>query len=230
MKDHLMGREQETAHVQSRFSNLGAASSPEGEGGSGGQAVSPVGPQAASGAQGTLGAKGPQAPRGKSGTLPPATEGRSWSTAAALRLGAAGFGLLAAVLFMLPALSGSFVLPRPEDLTQPTYKTITPAFDGPAAPENLDEVVTEQSTAFDGAAVLVVDSEPEGVTVVVDGNDQGGTPVSLTLDCLPGKPIKVELSRRGYERAKHTTFCRTNTMIKLHARMRKAEKAPGGKK
>jgi hypothetical protein len=49
------------------------------------------------------------------------------------------------------------------------------------------------------------------------------------LDCLPGKPIKVEVTKRGFEKAEHTTFCRPNTMIKLHARMRKAEKKkPGG--
>lgn len=162
-------------------------------------------------------------------TFLPTTEGGAWKVASALRMGAAGFGLMAAGLFVLPELSGSFQAPSNEVLTQPTYTTIAPTFDTPEPSERLDQVITEQTSAFDGAAVLMVDSEPEGVSVEVDGADQGGTPVSLTLDCLPGKPIKVEVTRRGFEKAEHTTFCRPNTMIKLYARMKKAEKKkPGG--
>ncbi len=161
-------------------------------------------------------------------TLLPTTEGGAWRVASALRLGAAGFGLMAAGLFVLPELSGSFQAPSNEVLAQPTYTTIAPTFDAPAPSEKLDQVITEQSSSFDGAAILMVDSEPGGVSVDVDGSDQGSTPVSLTLDCLPGKPIKVEVTKRGFERAQHTTFCRPNTMIKLYARMRKAEKKKPG--
>jgi len=162
-------------------------------------------------------------------TFLPTTEGGAWRVASALRMGAAGFVLMAAGLFVLPELSGSFQAPSNEVLTQPTYTTIAPTFDTPEPSERLDQVITEQSSSFDGASILMVDSEPGGVSVEVDGSDQGGTPVSLTLDCLPGKPIKVEVTKRGFEKAQHTTFCRPNTMIKLHARMRKVEKKkPGG--
>jgi hypothetical protein len=175
------------------------------------------------------GGEKPVAKKERIETFLPTTEGGAWKVASALRLGAAGFGLMAAGLFVLPELSGSFQAPSNEVLTQPTYTTIAPTFDTPEPSERLDQVITEQTSAFDGAAILMVDSEPGGVSVEVDGSDQGGTPVSLTLDCLPGKPIKVEVTKRGFEKAEHTTFCRTNTMIKLYARMRKAEKKkPGG--
>jgi hypothetical protein len=220
-----MGRAQETEHVQSRFSNLqspGAAPAQPGAPSTG----TPV-------ATGTVSVHQPT--RDKVETFLPSTEGGPWKVAAALRLGAAGFALMTAVLFVMPELNGTFQAPSSlsssEPMTQPTtYKTIAPTLDTPEPSADPEKVITEQSTAFDGAAILMVESEQSGVSVRVDGNDQGNTPVSLTLDCLPGKPIKVEVSRKGYERAQHLTFCRPDTMIKLYARLRKVEKAPGGSK
>ncbi|HEX8701867.1 MAG TPA: hypothetical protein VF815_23770, partial [Myxococcaceae bacterium] len=106
-------------------------------------------------------------------TFLPTTEGGAWKVASALRLGAAGFGLMAAGLFVLPELSGSFQAPSKEVLAQPTYTTIAPTFDTPEPSEKLDQVITEQSSSFDGASILMVDSEPGGVSVEVDGADQG---------------------------------------------------------
>jgi hypothetical protein len=221
MKDALMGRAQETAHVQSRFSTLTgpgeASSQPE---------ARSTGTQDATGTPSSTGTVSVhQVPRGRTGTFLTTTDGGPWRVAAVLRFCAAGFALLAVVLFVLPELRGSFQAPHPAELNQPTYKTIAPVLDTPAPPEDLEQVVTEQTTSFEGAAILMVESEPGSASVRVDGNDQGDTPVSLTLDCVPGKPIKVEVARKGYERAQHLTFCRTNTMIKLYARLRKAGKA-----
>jgi hypothetical protein len=217
LKDSLMGRAQETEHVQSRFANLrGPGEAP---------AQPEARPTGTPGATGTVSVH--QGPREKIGTFLPSTEGGPWSVAAALRLGAAGFALMTAVLVVRPELNGSFQAPGPGEFTQPTYKTITPVLDTPAPPEDLEQVISEQSTAFDGAAILMVESEPGNASVRVDGNDQGNTPVSLTLDCMPGKPIKVEVTRKGYERAQYLTFCRTDMMIKLYARLRKAAKRPG---
>ncbi len=173
-----------------------------------------------------------QGAKEKIGTFLPSTEGGAWRVAAALRLGAAGFGLMTAVLFVLPELTRSFQgqMPLAEAVVQTTYKTIAPVLDTPAPSADPDKPITEQTTAFDGAAILVVEAEPASASVRVDGNEQGNTPVSLTLDCIPGKPIKVEVTRKGYERAQHVTFCRLNTMIKLYARLKKAEKAPGAPK
>jgi hypothetical protein len=230
MKDSLMGRTQETEHVQSRFSNLqspGAAPAAPGAV----PAQPGARPPGTPGSTGTVSVHQPS--RDKVGTFLPSTEGGAWKVAAALRLGAAGFALMTAVLLVLPELNGTFQAPSSSSETgpQPTsYTTLAPVLDTPAPPADPAKVITEQSAAFDGAAILMVESEQSGVSVRVDGNDQGNTPVSLTLDCLPGKPIKVEVSRKGYERAQHLTFCRPNTMIKLYARLRKVEKTPGGSK
>ena len=220
MKDALMGRTQEVEHVQSRFSTL------QGPGGANG--TPPGG--STKGPGGTVSVH--QEPKDRVSTFLPSTEGGAWTVASALRLGAAGFGLMTAVLFVLPELTRSFQAPVLEagGTVPTTYKTLAPMIDKPAPQASPEEVITEQTAAFDGAAILVVEAEPGNVSVRVDGNDQGNTPVSLTLDCLPGKPIKVEVARKGYERAQKTTFCRTNTMIKLYARLRKVEKAPGSPK
>jgi hypothetical protein len=225
MKDALMGRSQEVEHVQSRFSNLqlpgDAPSEPS------------AGPSGRTGSQGTVSVH--QGPKEKVGTFLPSTEGGAWRVASALRLGAAGFGLMTVVLFVLPELTRSFhgqagISEVAEAAVQTTYKTIAPVLDTPAPSQDPEKPITEQTTSFDGAAILVVEAEPASASVRVDGNDQGNTPVSVTLDCIPGKPIKVEVTRRGYERAQHVTFCRMNTMIKLYARLRKVEKASGSPK
>jgi hypothetical protein len=223
MKDALMGRSQEVEHVQSRFSNLQLPGEGAGESG-------PV-DTSRTGGPGTVSAH--HGPKEKIGTFLPTTEGGAWRVASALRLGAAGFGLMTAVLFALPELTRSFQMPISdvaEAAVRTTYKTIAPVLDTPAPSEDPDKPITEQTTSFEGAAILMVEAEPASASVRVDGNDQGNTPVSLTLDCIPGKPIKVEVTRRGYERAQHITFCRMNTMIKLYARMRKVEKGSGSPK
>ncbi len=214
MKDSLMGRTQETAHVQSRFSPLmgpGQGSAP------------PAAPSTGTpGSTGTVSVH--QVARGRAGTLLPSTEGGPWRVAAVLQFCAAGFALLAIALFVLPELGGSFQAPEPAELNQPTYTTIAPVLSTPSS-EDPAQVVTEQTAPFDGAAILMVESEPESASVLVDGSDKGNTPASITLDCVPGKPIKEEVTRKGYARAQHLTPCRTDTMIKLNVRLRKAGKA-----
>jgi len=210
MKQALLGRDQELEHIQGRVTQ-NTYFNPDG---------TPIT---------TPGGEQPAGRRERIETFLPTTEGGAWKVASVLRFAAAGFALMTAGLFVLPELSGAFQAPSNEQLAQPTYTTIAPTFDTPEPSEKLDQAITEQTSSFDGAAILMVDADMPGVSVEVDGSDQGGTPVSLTLDCLPGKPIKVEVTKRGYERAQHTTLCRTNTMIKLYARMKKIEKKkPGG--
>lgn len=221
MKDSLMGRTQETAHVQSRFSTLT---------GPGEDSAPPAAPSTGTpGSMGTPASTGTvsvhQVAREKAGTLLPSTEGGPWRVAAVFRFCAAGFALLAVALFVLPELRGSFQAPDPAELNQPTYTTIAPVLATPVLPEDPAQVVTEQTAPFDGAAILMVESEPGNALVLVEGSDKGNTPASITLDCVPGKPIKVEVTRKGYARAQHLTFCRTDTMIKLNVRLRKAGKA-----
>lgn len=209
MKQALLGRHQEMEHIQGRVTQS-TYFNPDG---------TPIT---------TPGGEQPVRRKERIETFLPTTEGGAWKVASVLRFAAAGFGLMTAALFVLPELTGGFQAPSNEVLAQPTYTTIAPTFDTPEPSEKLDQAITEQTSSFDGAAILMVDADMAGVSVEVDGSDQGGTPVSLTLDCLPGKPIKVEVTKRGYERAQHTTFCRTNTMIKLYARMKKIEKKKPG--
>ncbi|ADO75369.1 uncharacterized protein STAUR_7614 [Stigmatella aurantiaca DW4/3-1] len=207
-----MRRDQEMEHVQSR-TTAASWNAPTG-------VARPGAPDAPAGRGGT------------GGTLLSSTEAGRGKVAATLRMASAAFGLMASVLFVLPGLTGTFRVPPPEAAppAQQNLKVLTPTFDAPTSAEGLDGTVTEQTSSFDGASVLVVYSQPGGVAVEVDGSDQGETPVSLTLDCLPGKPIRVEFFKRGYERVQHTAFCRPDTMIKLFASMRKVAKAPSGKK
>lgn len=218
LKDALMGRAQETAHVQSRFAHLGRAGQAPGQ-----PEPGAVGPLAMTGVPGPAHAAPPE----RTETLLSSTEGRPRSVAAVLRFCAAGFAFLAVLLFVLPELRGSFQAPSAEELNQPSYTMIAPLLDTPAPPEGSEQVIIEQTAPFDGAAILMVESEPGSAAVRVDGNPHGSTPLSLTLDCIPGKPLKVEVAHKGYERAQHLTFCRADTMIKLSVRLRKAGKKPG---
>lgn len=190
----------------------------------------------------------PQAPQGSGPRVVPPPRpverpSRAGAVAAVLKLGSALCGLAAAALLVLPAVRGEFN-------TQPRLLTLTPTF-GPAkdstpvaspeppgeerppvdrtgqrdpfvAPEP-DPVIQEERADFDGA-ILVLESEPSGATAFVDGKDQGETPVSVGLDCLPGKPVQVEFVLRGHQRLTHQTLCPKDAMLKLTARMRKAEK------
>ncbi len=227
MKDALMGRAQETAHVQARFSTLAgpgeASSTPEARPTGAPASTGTPGPTGTPGSTGTVSVHQPS--RERTGTFLPTTEGGPWRVAAVLRFCAAGFALMAVVLFVLPELRGSFQAPHPAELNQPTYTTIAPVLGTPTPMEDSSQVVTEQTAAFDGAEILMVESEPEGASVRVDGNDKGNTPASITLDCVPGKPIKVDVARKGYASAQHLTFCRNDTMIKLYVRLRKPGKA-----
>lgn len=97
--------------------------------------------------------------------------------------------------------------------------------EAPAAAPVPDDVVQEERAQFDGA-ILVLESEPHGALTRVNGQEQGETPVSVGLDCLPGVPVQVEFSKRGYERAKHTALCPKDAMLKLTATLRKLPKEP----
>ncbi len=179
---------------------------------------------------------------------PSASKGwfRAESVAAWLKLASALCALGAVGLFVRPLLLGEL-----STQSKPRMITIQPIFSKPEgstsepvasaseseepeasapAPEGKtphevpsNSVTREERAEFDGA-ILMVESEPSGATIRVNGNDQGETPVSVGLDCLPGVPVQVEFSKRGYERAKHTALCPKDAMLKLTARLRKAPK------
>ena len=67
--------------------------------------------------------------------------------------------------------------------------------------------------------LLVIETEPDGAVAQVDGVTRGETPASMNLDCQPGAPVKVVLTRRGWATLKHTVTCRENRMVVLEARL-----------
>jgi hypothetical protein len=168
---------------------------------------------------------------------PPAgTASRDERLAAGLKLASALCALVAVGLFVRPLLTGELSL-QPRMITlQPTFSAVpeesppesTPGT--PAAAQRPPETVTREERAdFDGA-ILMVESEPAGATILVDGKDQGQTPVSVGLECVPGTPVMVEFSLRGYEKAKHRTICPHDALVKVTARLRKGSGKASGKK
>jgi hypothetical protein len=142
--------------------------------------------------------------------------------ASALSLASAACALVAAVLLVLPELQHARQeAPAEADAAAPREeKTLAPRFDSSApVPEGQ---VREQQDTIRGASVLMVESEPSGATVTVDGVKQGTTPLSVMPICNPGNPLRVKLVRKGYETLEHATVCREDTMTQLTARLRKA--------
>lgn len=135
--------------------------------------------------------------------------------ASALWLVSSVFAVAAASLFTLPAVR-DLLAPKPAAVV---YAPTPPTPPPPAQPA-LNPDTTEESSEFEGY-ILMVDSEPGGATVLVNGKDQGEVPVSVGLDCSPGDRVLVELSLQGFERVRHTTTCKRDTMVKVSARLRK---------
>jgi hypothetical protein len=137
--------------------------------------------------------------------------------ASALWLGSAACALVSAVLLVLPELQHAWANRAsdalPETTLAPNFDTTTPLRDG---------AVREQQAAIAGASVLMIDSEPSGVTVSVDGVKQGTTPLSLTPMCNPGALLRVKFVRKGFESLEHTLVCREDTMTQLTGRLRKS--------
>ncbi len=165
--------------------------------------------------------------------------------AAVLKLASALCGLAAAGLFVLPLLRGE-VSSSPRLITlsptsaasapQPTSKAIAapkPRVDEPAAeepPPETEKQTQEARTPFQGA-LLSLESHPSGANVRVNGVDQGDTPVTVGLDCVPGRTLVVEFTLKGFQKATHRAKCPRNALVTVTARLRKgSDKSSTGKK
>lgn len=136
-----------------------------------------------------------------------------------LQLASGLCGLAAAAMFVLPLVRG-------EVSGGTRYVTLTPGLDSAgsgssAAVEVAPGQAREERSNFKGA-ILMLNSEPSGATVVVGGQNQGETPVSVGADCVPGKPISVTFSMRGYDKVTHETLCPEDTLVKVTARLQKS--------
>ncbi|HEX5754480.1 MAG TPA: PEGA domain-containing protein [Archangium sp.] len=169
---------------------------------------------------------------------PAAGRGARWEgLAAGLKLASALSALVAVGLFVRPLLQGELTTGPRMITLQPTFSSApverpaedaTPGIPAPAEPPP-ETGIREERADFEGA-ILMVESEPSGATILVDGKDQGETPVSVGLECLPGTPVLVEFSLRGYEKAKHRTVCPHDALVKVTARLRKGPGKGFGKK
>ncbi|MBM7115528.1 PEGA domain-containing protein [Archangium primigenium] len=92
-----------------------------------------------------------------------------------------------------------------------------------------DTPVQESRTAFQGA-LLSLESSPSGASVRVNGVDQGETPVTVGLDCVPGGAVRLEFTLRGFEKTTHETPCPRDALVTLKARLHKAAGARAGKR
>jgi hypothetical protein len=173
--------------------------------------------------------------------------GVEWG-ATVLKLSSALFGLAAAGLFILPLFRVEAEAPVP---TAPRYVTLPPLFSSetkpkpepqpeakpepeasdsaPEAPSAAGPAIQEERSSFTGA-ILMVESQPPGANVRVNGVDQGETPVSVGLDCFPGRDLVVDFTLRGFEKSRHRTLCPKDALVKVTARLRKASGKSSGKK
>lgn len=121
---------------------------------------------------------------------------------------------------------------RPTHPSTPTAPPVASA-EPPAAPSPSATGVQENRTAFKGA-LLMIDSEPSGAIVRVNGINQGEAPVTVGLDCTPGTTLNVSFTLRGYENLVHHTTCPKDALVKVTAQLhpgssssKSTGKAPG---
>ncbi|MBZ4416675.1 PEGA domain-containing protein [Myxococcus sp. RHSTA-1-4] len=211
----LMGRTEELGHVQAQAGPVHtrppSTSEPR-------DVPVPGTPAPRAGAAPGSPAGARQSPRVRPAPQPP-PPAPARPLAAALRLGSACFGVLAAVLLVLPELQRVSQSSADENPALPE-QTLAPRFDT-AAPVREGEV-REQRAPIEGTSLLIAESEPTGATVSVDGVKQGTTPLSLTLECTPGAPLRVKFVRKGFDSVEHTTVCRADTMTELSTRLRRS--------
>ncbi|MGC4119078.1 MAG: PEGA domain-containing protein [Myxococcales bacterium] len=70
--------------------------------------------------------------------------------------------------------------------------------------------------------LIVVESKPDRAKVLINGADEGLTPLSATPACALGTPLQITVSRAGYAPARYSTTCRTKRLVNLFVPLTKA--------
>ena len=118
--------------------------------------------------------------------------------------------------------------PPPRQAVAATGKPANEPTDESAEPSTPAPGVQEQRSAFKGA-LLMLESQPSGATVRVNGINQGETPVTVGLDCVPGRTLVVVYSMRGFESTTHRTPCPRDALVTVKAQLRKSSGKASGK-
>jgi hypothetical protein len=66
--------------------------------------------------------------------------------------------------------------------------------------------------------ILVVESTPDGVEVVIDGVSKGQTPASINFECAPPKTMELVLKHPGFAPITRTIACKRDVMLVLKVR------------
>jgi len=72
---------------------------------------------------------------------------------------------------------------------------------------------------FQGFGVSV-ESVPAGATVVVNGEERGETPITTSVECKPGEPVRVEIRKQGLRAVRRSTRCRQDQLVELAVQLR----------
>lgn len=155
-------------------------------------------------------------------------EHASHKVAAVLKLGSALCALAAAGLLSLPLVRGE-VGTRPRDITPTPIATEDGETRTVEEAESADNSIQESSSAFEGA-ILSLESQPAEATVQVNGRDQGETPIMVGLECMPGEPVVITFSRRGFESVTHRTPCPRDALVTVKARLKQSIRGTAGKR
>lgn len=67
---------------------------------------------------------------------------------------------------------------------------------------------------------LSVESTPPGATVLVNGKERGETPLTTSVECKPGEPVRVEVRKPGVRPERRTTRCREDQLVELSLELR----------
>ena len=151
--------------------------------------------------------------------------------AAVLKLASSLCAVVAAGLFVLALRHGEGVAPSgaPEAPGPSDEPVLIVESENPARAEPAEKTIQESRSEFQGA-ILSLESRPSGASAQVNGVDQGETPVSVGLDCVPGTPLVIEFTLRDFEKATHKTLCPRDAVVTVKARMRKETSARSGKR
>lgn len=83
--------------------------------------------------------------------------------------------------------------------------------------DRVDPATSERVGAFQGFGLQI--DGAQGARVLVNGEEMGTAPLLTTVDCHPGDEVEVR-AVRGTERARATTRCRKDVLVKLRLSLR----------